>query len=126
VYWRGDVAGDRFRVRPSAGPQDQDFVDGCGILRGNRPFRPAAAGSRVKPLPVYRAPGGKTSAKLRRRRGCGYQYVRMVAGRLLGGNLPSETHSNHNFSKSLARHPAGRHPSGTSGHLVAQGPLGAS
>ena len=48
-----------------------------------------------KPLPLFRAPGGKTSAALLGAvRGCGYQHVGWAPAGFLGDELPSELASN--------------------------------
>jgi peptidoglycan/xylan/chitin deacetylase (PgdA/CDA1 family) len=99
VYWRADVPDGRggpprFRVRPSAGPrQGQDMVwdaaQYCGEIR--------AAAARLEQitgrptLPLYRAPGGKTSpALLAAARQCGYLHVGWAPAGFLGDELPSD------------------------------------
>ena len=81
VYWRDDLPGPapRFKVQPSAGPQagqtlTWDAPQYCAEIR--------RAGDRLqtltgrKPLPLYRAPGGKTSpALLAAAKACGYLHV---------------------------------------------------
>ncbi|MCC2634803.1 MAG: peptidase [Ramlibacter sp.] len=48
-----------------------------------------------KPLPLFRAPGGKSSAKLRAvARSCGYAHVAWAPAGFLGDELPSELASN--------------------------------
>lgn len=104
VYWRADVPGagpgtaPRFRVRPSAGAgQGRDMVwdagQYCAQIR--------AAATRLEQitgrptLPLYRAPGGKTSpALLAAARQCGYQYVGWAAAGFLGDELPSDKYPN--------------------------------
>lgn len=102
VYWRADVlqpgTAPRFRVRPSAGAQQgRDMVwdasQYCGQIR--------AAGERLAQLtgrpvlPLYRAPGGKTSpALLTAARGCGYLHVGWAAAGFLGDELPSDRYPN--------------------------------
>jgi peptidoglycan/xylan/chitin deacetylase (PgdA/CDA1 family) len=107
VYWRGDVAGDRFRVRPSAGPhQGQDFTwtaaEYCAEI--DRSARRLQEITGRKPLPVYRAPGGKTSPKLlAAARACGYQHVGWSPAGFLGDELPSETHPNQQLLQKALR-----------------------
>jgi len=107
VYWRGDVAGDRFRVRPSAGPHEgQDLTwtaaEYCAEI--DRSVRRLQEITGRKPLPVYRAPGGKTSAQLlAAARGCGYQHVGWSPAGFLGDELPSETHSNQQLLQKALR-----------------------
>ena len=48
-----------------------------------------------KPLPLFRAPGGKTSAQLlQAARACGYAHVGWAPAGFLGDELPSERYSN--------------------------------
>jgi peptidoglycan/xylan/chitin deacetylase (PgdA/CDA1 family) len=48
-----------------------------------------------KPLPLFRAPGGKTSAQLlSAAKSCGYAHVGWASAGFLGDELPSETFSN--------------------------------
>jgi peptidoglycan/xylan/chitin deacetylase (PgdA/CDA1 family) len=104
VYWRGDMAGGdgrfsgRFRVRPSSGPREgQDLVwDGrqyCAEI--SRAADRLAEITGKKALPLFRAPGGKTSAQLlRMARSCGYAHVGWSAAGFLGDELSSEQFSN--------------------------------
>ncbi len=100
VYWRGDVPGiePRFRIQPSAGAfQGRDFTwdakKYCESI--------AYAAERLqdhtakKPLPLFRAPGGKTSPKLlAAAKACGYAHVGWSPAGFLGDELPSEKFSN--------------------------------
>lgn len=102
VYWRADVtdaAGStRFRVRPSAGAQPGkeqvwDAAAYCAQID--------AAAARLqqhtgrKPLPLFRAPGGKISpALLAAARQCGYQHVGWAPAGFLGDELPSDKYPN--------------------------------
>ncbi len=102
VYWRADVAGTtdgpRFRVRPSAGAQQgRDMVWDAAAYCAQID----AAAQRLRqhtgraPLPLYRAPGGKTSpALLAAARHCGYQHVGWAAAGFLGDELPSDSYPN--------------------------------
>lgn len=101
AYWRGDLAGTepRFRIRPSAGEQADrelqwDARAYCASL--------AHAGERLreitgKPvLPLFRAPGGKTSPKLlAAARACGWVHVGWSPAGFLGDELPSESWPGH-------------------------------
>jgi len=111
VYWRTDVPAQggamRFRVRPSAGEQEgremvwnaaqycaqiQAAADRLHQLTG----RPA--------LPLFRAPGGKTSpALLAAARDCGYAHVGWSPAGFLGDELPSERYSNAALLKQALR-----------------------
>jgi peptidoglycan/xylan/chitin deacetylase (PgdA/CDA1 family) len=100
VYWRGDVKGvePRFRVRPTAGGlANREFTwtaaQYCEDI--------AKASQRLfdmtgkKPLPLFRAPGGKTSSRLlAATRKCGFEHVGWSPAGFLGDELPSETYSN--------------------------------
>ena len=100
VYWRGDVPGDppRFRVRASAGPNEgRDFVwtatQYCEEI--DRASRRLAQLTGKPPLPLFRAPGGKSSPRLlQAARSCGYEHVLWAPAGFLGDELPSETASN--------------------------------
>ena len=100
VYWRGDVRGTepQFRIRPSAGAlAGREFTWSAARYCENI----AKASDRLqhitgkKPLPLFRAPGGKTSPRLlAAAKACGYEYVGWAPAGFLGDELPSETFSN--------------------------------
>ncbi len=100
VYWRTDLLGDpvRFRMRPSAGAHDGqestwDSAQYCAQLDQASQRLQAITGK--KPLPLFRAPGGKTSPKLlAAAKACGYAHVGWAAAGFLGDELPSEAFSN--------------------------------
>ncbi len=100
VYWRADLPGTppRFRVQPSAGQQQgQTFTMGateyCQQLQRASDRLQAVTGK--KPLPLFRAPGGKTSAQLlATAKFCGYAHVGWAAAGFLGDELPSDKFSN--------------------------------
>ncbi len=100
VYWRADLPGEpaRFRMRPSAGPMDgrESTWQGdqyCAQLDQASQRLQAITGK--KPLALFRAPGGKTSAKLlSTAKACGYEHVGWAAAGFLGDELPSETFGN--------------------------------
>ncbi len=111
-YWRGDVpaapgAPPRFQVRASAGPAEGREVvwtaaQYCGEI--------ARAGTRLaqitgqQPLPLFRAPGGKTSpALLAAARSCGYEHVGWSPAGFLGDELPSNTYPNDALLKKALR-----------------------
>jgi peptidoglycan/xylan/chitin deacetylase (PgdA/CDA1 family) len=100
VYWRADLAGEppRFKVRPSAGPdegreQDWSAAQYCAeIARSAERLRQVTGKA---PLPLFRAPGGKTSPKLlAAARACGWEHVGWSPAGFLGDELPSESVSN--------------------------------
>lgn len=103
TYWRADVpapsgGGMHFRVRRSAGPQaGQDAVITgaayCAEIKRADDRLKALTG--VDTLPVWRAPGGKTSAAmLKNARSCGYAHVGWAPAGFLGDELPSDSYPN--------------------------------
>ncbi|MBV7457658.1 polysaccharide deacetylase family protein [Acidovorax sp. sif1233] len=101
TYWRADlgtVENPSFRVRPSAGPREgQDFV----LTAAGYCEEIARAADRLQvltgktPLPLFRAPGGKTSPRLlASARACGFTHVGWSPAGFLGDELPSEKASN--------------------------------
>jgi peptidoglycan/xylan/chitin deacetylase (PgdA/CDA1 family) len=100
VYWRSDLAGDppRFRVRSSSGPnQGQDFTWTAAqyceqIDKAAQRLRDVTGKT---PLPLFRAPGGKTSpALLAAAQACGWKHVGWAPSGFLGDELPSQSASN--------------------------------
>ncbi len=100
VYWRGDVKGvaPKFRVQPSSGA-----FEGREFTWDEKKYceQIAYAAERVgdhagkKPLPLFRAPGGKTSPRLlAAARQCGYEHVGWAPAGFLGDELPSEKYPN--------------------------------
>ncbi|OZI47356.1 peptidase A8 [Bordetella genomosp. 5] len=98
VYWRGDLPDGQFRVRASAGPQaDQNrtftAAQYCDEIKRSTARFTAMTGARM--LPIYRAPGGKTSpALLAAARACGYAHVGWADAGFLGDELPSDKFPN--------------------------------
>jgi len=102
VYWRADLpqtAGSlRFRVKPSAGAQagrEQvwDEAAYCAQIRAADARLAQLTGQPA--LPLFRAPGGKTSpALLAAARRCGYLHVGWAPAGFLGDELPSERYPN--------------------------------
>lgn len=111
VYWRADVTSEggatRFRVRPSAGANEGremvwDARQYCAQIQAASDQLAQLTGKPV--LPLFRAPGGKTSpALLAAAKGCGYAHVGWAAAGFLGDELPSETHSNTALLKKALR-----------------------
>ena len=103
TYWRADVPGapgapPQFKVRPSAGPSEgQDAVwtarQYCDeIGRASARLQDVTG---KKPLPLFRAPGGKTSpALLAAASACGYAHVGWSPAGFLGDELPSDKYPN--------------------------------
>lgn len=107
AYWRADLPGDRFRIRPSAGPQmGKDLTwtaaDYCAEMdRASQRLRELTGRA---PLPLWRAPGGKTSPRLlAAARACGYQHVGWAPAGFLGDELSSATHSNDQLLRKALR-----------------------
>ena len=100
AYWRADVPGSmpRFRIRPSAGAlAGKDLVwdapSYCRQLDQANARLHEMTGK--KPLPLFRAPGGKTSTKLlAAAKACGFEHVGWASAGFLGDELPSESFSN--------------------------------
>ncbi len=100
VYWRSDLPGVKptFRVRPSSGAlAGREFTwtaeQYCAQLRQASERLQDVAG---KPsLPLFRAPGGKTSPRLLEvAKACGFAHVGWAPAGFLGDELPSEKFSN--------------------------------
>jgi peptidoglycan/xylan/chitin deacetylase (PgdA/CDA1 family) len=100
AYWRADLpgSGPRFRIRPSAGTQqgrdlEWEATEYCGQLNQANARLQELTGK--KPLPLFRAPGGKSSPKLlATARACGFEHVGWANAGFLGDELPSESFSN--------------------------------
>jgi peptidoglycan/xylan/chitin deacetylase (PgdA/CDA1 family) len=105
AYWRADLQDEahaggvqKFRIRPSAGEQaGQNLIwtakDYCGNL--NQAAQRLQVLTGQAPLPLFRAPGGKTSPKLiEAARQCGYAHVGWSDAGFLGDELPSNTYPN--------------------------------
>lgn len=116
VYWLADLPPQggqaRFKVRATAGPlqgQVQAWTAAQYCEELNRASRRLADVTGQPPLPLFRAPGGKTSAALlKAAKACGYQHVGWSAAGFLGDELPSETHPNKELlAKALAKIRAG-------------------
>jgi len=98
AYWRAYLPGQRFRIRPSSGTQaGQDLnwsaQDYCDNLRQAAAHLQTLTGQ--APLPLFRAPGGKTSpALLHSAKACGFAHVGWADAGFLGDELSSEKFSN--------------------------------
>ncbi len=100
VYWRADLPGTpgQFRVRPSAGPQKGQDMDWSAaqyceeIDKASQRLRQITG----RPsLPLFRAPGGKTSPRLlQAAKACGFEHVGWSPAGFLGDELASERVSN--------------------------------
>ena len=100
AYWRGDLPGvaPTFRIRPSAGSFEGreltwDAASYCGNIAHAAQRLQDITGK--KPLPLFRAPGGKTSPKLlAAAKACGWEHVGWSPAGFLGDELSSEKFSN--------------------------------
>ena len=98
AYWRADIDSQNFKIRPSAGEQAGQTLtwraaDYCANLKKASDRLEALTGR--KTLPLFRAPGGKTSpALLQAAKDCGYAHVGWAPAGFLGDELSSQTHSN--------------------------------
>ncbi len=109
AYWRGDLKGvePRFRIQPSAGAlAGREFTWDAAKYCENI----SHAAQRLedltgrKPLPLFRAPGGKTSPRLlAAAKACGYEHVGWAPAGFLGDELPSEKFSNDALLKKALR-----------------------
>ena len=98
VYWLADAPAGHFDVRASAGPrkgqrQRWSAQQYCAEITRSRQRLQAITG--VAALPLFRAPGGKTSpALLQAARDCGYAHVGWSSNGFLGDELPSDRYPN--------------------------------
>lgn len=101
TYWRADAGtakSPEFRVRPSAGPRaGQELLmtaaQYCEELDHSARRLEALTGQ--KALPLFRAPGGRTSPRLlAAARQCGYRHVGWSPAGFLGDELDSDKFSN--------------------------------
>jgi peptidoglycan/xylan/chitin deacetylase (PgdA/CDA1 family) len=100
VYWRADLPGEpaRFKVRASAGEEagrDKAWTAAQYCDEIARAARRLQQVTGKPPLPLFRAPGGKTSPKfLAATRACGWEHVGWSPAGFLGDELSSESVSN--------------------------------
>lgn len=110
TYWRADVPSNGrvdFRMRPSAGPQEGKesvltAAQYCEeIARSEQRLKDITGKT---PLPVFRAPGGKTSpALLAAAKSCGYAHAGWSSAGFLGDELPSDKYPNDALLKKALR-----------------------
>ncbi|GAA4335465.1 polysaccharide deacetylase family protein [Pigmentiphaga soli] len=99
VYWQGDAGADTFRFKPqfgaAAGKRETWNIDRyCAELDQSADRFRAMTGQAM--LPLFRAPGGKTSPALLRavEQRCGYRHVGWADAGFLGDELPSDRYPN--------------------------------
>ena len=96
--WLKDQADGRFDLRPSQGPQAGQRLTLTPEAYCQQLAKPAQrfqqmTGQAV--LPLFRAPGGKTSpALLAAAKSCGWRHVGWAPAGFLGDELPSDRHPN--------------------------------
>lgn len=97
-YWRGDLPGPQFRIRQTFGPnanQTETWTAQRYCDELQRPAQRLKAMAGVDMLPLFRAPGGKTSpALLSAAAQCGYRHVGWSEAGFLGDELPSDRYPN--------------------------------
>jgi peptidoglycan/xylan/chitin deacetylase (PgdA/CDA1 family) len=109
AYWRADLPGaePRFRIQPSAGALEgqQLTLDARQYCAQIDKARDRLAGLTGKPpLPLFRAPGGKSSPSLlAAAKSCGYAHVAWAPAGFLGDELPSDKFSNPALLKKALR-----------------------
>jgi peptidoglycan/xylan/chitin deacetylase (PgdA/CDA1 family) len=107
AYWRADIDSQNFKIRPSSGDQAGQTLnwaaaDYCANLKKASDRLEAMTGR--KSLPLFRAPGGKTSpALLLAAKACGYTHVGWSPAGFLGDELSSQTHSNQKLLSSALK-----------------------
>lgn len=107
AYWRGDLEGKRFKIRPSAGENagkdlNWSTAEYCANL--NKASQRLKAMTGRPTLPLFRAPGGKTSpALIQAAASCGYAHVGWSPAGFLGDELSSQTHSNASLLKNALK-----------------------
>ena len=109
VYWRADVPGSepQFRMQPSAGAfEGREFTWSAKkyceqLVDANARLQDVTG---KKPLPLFRAPGGKTSLRLlAAAKSCGFAHVGWAPAGFLGDELASEKFSNQALLKKALR-----------------------
>ncbi len=109
VYWRSDERSvePRFRVRPSFGAfAGREFTWDTRKYCEQIDYAAERLQDHTgkKPLPLFRAPGGKISPKLvAAAQSCGYAHVGWSPAGFLGDELPSEQASNAALLKKALR-----------------------
>ena len=98
VYWIGDLSNGRFQMRPSSGPdakrmREWTSQEYCSELSRVSERFSDMTGRNM--LPIFRAPGGKTSpALLQAAASCGYAHAGWSPAGFLGDELSSERYPN--------------------------------
>ncbi len=108
VYWRADQPNGQWLMRASAGP-NKGVVESWSAQRYCTELQRAS--TRLKqitgqaPLPLFRAPGGKTSPSLlKAAKQCGYAHVGWSDAGFLGDELPSDKYPNEQLLQRALTH----------------------
>lgn len=98
VHWLKDLPGDRFEMRADFGPRagQREVLTAtqyCDELQRSAARFKQMTGAAM--LPLFRAPGGRTSpALLKAAQACGYRHVGWAQAGFLGDELPSDKYPN--------------------------------
>ncbi len=98
VYWRADLPNGQWQMRPSAGDHKGESrawtsAEYCAQLKQSNARLEHITGQ--KALPLFRAPGGKTSPSLlAAAKQCGFMHVGWADAGFLGDELPSDKYPN--------------------------------
>ena len=98
TYWKGDLPDGKARLRSQFGAQagqmqTWDQAEYCAELNRVKTWFEGATGTKLSPL--WRAPGGHTSARLIEwGNACGYRHVHWAQAGFLGDELSSEQYPN--------------------------------
>ena len=109
VYWLADLPkSNGFRMKPSAGPHTGQ-VSEFSAAQYCQAVQDAAHRiedlTQMPALPLFRAPGGKTSPKLLAvSRACGFEHVGWSEAGFLGDELPSASYPNAQLLKKALDH----------------------
>ncbi len=109
VYWRSDIPGEpvRFKIRASSGANEGKEFTWTAAQYCEQISKAASRLHEMTgkaPLPLFRAPGGKTSPKfLAATDACGWKHVGWSPAGFLGDELPSEAASNGALLKKALR-----------------------
>ncbi len=108
LVWQADLPGARLRLRATGGDapgvlQVLDAAAYCADIRRAAERLQQLTGA--APLPLFRAPAGKTSPQLlQAARACGYQHVGWSPAGFLGDELPSAHYSNARLLQQALQH----------------------
>ena len=108
VYWRADLPNGHWQMRPSAGEHKGQTrawsaAEYCAELKKSNARLEQITGQ--KALPLFRAPGGKTSPSLlAAAKQCGFLHVGWADAGFLGDELPSDKYPNQLLLERALKH----------------------